>query len=198
MSNHLTAPSPPSDCGKEPSQSANAWHLPLLTAEVRQDKCSPKWRPSLISWLSHPACLNVCLDMVKLLWLTGLLFVSWAVTAAWGMNCLCVYEKTTTVAQTTSMNKWTRCTGSVHTVQQMSHSLSHSNLLSQGHIASAYKVLEEKAKTIVYLISPSAEKHFCSIWTVQQGLAFKAVLQGHFTGIASYKLKWVVSLFKLK
>lgn len=76
----------------------------------------------------------------------------------------------------------------------MSHLLSHSNFLSQGHVSSACKVLEQKAKTIVYLISPSAEKHFCSIWTVQQGLVFKAVLQGHFTGIASYKLKRVVTL----
>lgn len=29
---------------------------------------------------------------------------------------------------------------------------------------------------------------------MKQGLAFKAVLQGHFSGIASYKLKGVVSL----
>lgn len=62
------------------------------------------------------------------------------VTAAWGMNWLCIYEKTTTMVQTTFMNKWTRCTGPVPTVQQMRHSLSHSNLLSQGHIPSACKV----------------------------------------------------------
>lgn len=98
VSNHLTAPSPSTNW--EGAQTVSRYLTSsFLIAEIRQDKAYPKLRLSLISCLSHTTCLNACMDAVKPLWLTGLLFVSWAVTAGLGMNSLCVhvcpiYEKT--------------------------------------------------------------------------------------------------------